>query len=412
MADEAIGSEFSRELIIKFPNNPELQNITGEHILQESFTLKEAVCDSEEFKFGGCISSSVEIELLNINPDVIKNKTVEITLRSGIYGQVIFPGIPYEGWNCPSDGLYPGKHYEYYSNAPLLYGRIEDVKRQKDRQISKVTAYDELYYLCNNKNIYSSLSDFVMYSGTSTTFENMGQRVLQAIDSGRDVFPESLKFERNFPGQVNRALSLKYERFKSVFAGKADATEMLRMFCEYSGGFGYLEPYNKKFQIIRFPDAEKTKTITEYSDLSFEEFVTLPFGKYSCQYGDDSAYSSRFGNRLLEYSTYSAENQLLNCIEDSRTDCASGYLEGISQGFVVDYLSTSTTKMAVETFRPFECTMNYNRDIKLGDRIRIKTDYADVPYVESYVLERTIKGISGAMMTISAQGVKKQEESE
>ena len=56
--------------------------------------------------------------------------------------------------------------------------------------------------------------------------------------------------------------------------------------------------------------------------------------------------------------------------------------------------------------------MNYNSDIGLGDRIRIKTEYADVPYVESYVLERTVKGISGAMMTISAQGVKKQEESE
>ena len=331
MADEIVGSEFSRELVIKFPNNPEMRDITGEHILQESFTLKEAVCDSEEFKFGGCISSSLEVELLNINPDTIKNKTIQVNFKSGIYGVVIYPGMPDENWSYPSDRIYPGMHYEYYGSTPLFYGRVEDVKRQNDRQISKVTAYDELRYICD-KNIYTYLSSFVERSGKNTTFNIFAQRVAQYIDDSQGVIPTTLEFERKSPAQPDRALSLKLDRFKDVFKGTVNASEMLGIVCEYAGGFGHFDPRNNKLEILRFPSKDKTKTITEYSNLSFEEFITLPFGKYSCQFGDDSSYSSRFGNRLVEYSTYSASNQLLDCIEDSHTDYAYNFLEGVSQG--------------------------------------------------------------------------------
>lgn len=60
---------FAREIIISFPNNPDMTDITGENIVSESLKYEEAICDSN-FKFGGCISSKFEISLLNVSAEI------------------------------------------------------------------------------------------------------------------------------------------------------------------------------------------------------------------------------------------------------------------------------------------------------------------------------------------------------
>ena len=58
-------------------------------------------------------------------------------------------------------------------------------------------------------------------------------------------------------------------------------------------------------------------------------------------------------------------------------------------------------------YRPYSCVIN-DPSVRLGSKVKIKTDDELVPYVESYVLKRSIKGINAMTVTISAEGDQRQ----
>ena len=100
-------------------NFPDLNfTIANETIHQESVTIKESICDSEDLQLGGCIASSCEFEV------------------SELVGKEL-AGLEFTARLLVNDG----------KDAVVQMGkyRVDSAKRVNDKDYRKITAYDALY---------------------------------------------------------------------------------------------------------------------------------------------------------------------------------------------------------------------------------------------------------------------------
>jgi hypothetical protein len=100
-------------------NFPDLDyTITNETLHQESVTIKESICDSEDLQLGGCIASSCEFEV------------------SELVGKEL-AGLEFTARLLVNDG----------KDAVVQMGkyRVDSAKRVNDKDYRKITAYDALY---------------------------------------------------------------------------------------------------------------------------------------------------------------------------------------------------------------------------------------------------------------------------
>jgi hypothetical protein len=100
-------------------NFPDLNfTIANETLHQESVTIKESICDSEDLQLGGCIASSCEFEV------------------SELVGKEL-AGLEFTARLLVNDG----------KDAVVQMGkyRVDSAKRVNDKDYRKITAYDALY---------------------------------------------------------------------------------------------------------------------------------------------------------------------------------------------------------------------------------------------------------------------------
>ena len=92
--------------------------ITNETLHQESVTIKESICDSEDLQLGGCIASSCEFEVSELAGKELAG--LEFTARLLV--------------NDGKDAVVPMGKY-----------RVDSAKRVNDKDYRKIVAYDALY---------------------------------------------------------------------------------------------------------------------------------------------------------------------------------------------------------------------------------------------------------------------------
>lgn len=92
--------------------------ITNETLHQESVTIKESICDSEDLQLGGCIASSCEFEVSELAGKELAG--LEFTARLLV--------------NDGKDVVVPMGKY-----------RVDSAKRVNDKDYRKIVAYDALY---------------------------------------------------------------------------------------------------------------------------------------------------------------------------------------------------------------------------------------------------------------------------
>ena len=100
-------------------NFPDLNfTITNETLHQESVTIKESICDSEDLKLGGCIASSCEFEVSELENNQLA-------------------GLEFTAKLLVNDG----------KDAVVKMGkyRVDSAKRVNDKDYRKIVAYDALY---------------------------------------------------------------------------------------------------------------------------------------------------------------------------------------------------------------------------------------------------------------------------
>lgn len=92
--------------------------ITNETLHQESVTIKESICDSEDLQLGGCIASSCEFEVSELAGKELSG--LEFTAKILV--------------NDGQDAVVPMGKY-----------RVDSAKRVDDKDYRKIVAYDALY---------------------------------------------------------------------------------------------------------------------------------------------------------------------------------------------------------------------------------------------------------------------------
>lgn len=374
---------YARELIISFPDNPEIADVSNENISAESLMFEESICDGN-FKLGGCIASKFEIDLLNTTPNTIMGKKIAVKLKEYYHGSTIFPADEISLY--PSDDIYPNCYFKFIANSDFFIGTIDSAKRQKDKQITHIIAYDDMYTI-GNINCYEWFSSFCIYS-PSATVKSLTESLL---GSPLNRLTQSINTNNFGNANTDISLSLSNALAGDVCNGELLASEVLNNLCEIIGRFGVVE--HGVFTLKNL--STDVKEISSYKDLDYEDYITNPFNIILCKYNKDKwAINKRASTNPSTYSI--SDNVITQCCDN--IDTANAINAGLYN------MGLTNPKYQ---FRPFSCTIN-DPGIKIGDKVKIPTGDDLVPYVESYVLKRTVKGINGMLITISADGDQQQ----
>lgn len=125
------------------------EEIDSEYIVAESFELKNAISDESELKLGGCIISEMRIQLFD-DKNVFANltgKKIEVKISQDYTEGILYPNNNI----CPSIEITPLYTKKTTSEVKIFCGFVNSVKRQKNRRIREIIAYDELYKLSTYK---------------------------------------------------------------------------------------------------------------------------------------------------------------------------------------------------------------------------------------------------------------------
>lgn len=370
---------------------PELSLVlTNENFLSESMRIKQAICDSSKYKLGGCISSEFKIKVINLPCGVI-GKRIVVTMTAVFQNNNAYPSDSI----FPGDDFYPSEDTELIYQKRIFTGTVVDVKRQKEKYIKELVAYDKMAELAD-VDVHTFLFGVASYSPDKFV---LGRDLSDSEPGLREViFSRAKIFEMNrapYDELINDKAKWYFNPnlMREKWSPKISAYDFLHAYSELNAVFAMFNEFN----YLEFITCEKTNVyeINSYkAPMSFEDFTTRTINNVNLNYGDNAVIRS---NGVVAQITNSYEidgNMLCECRSDT-TKLAT----------VINNLQTKLTQ--ISTYRPFELETVARLWLKPGDWIRVNTfdeEIGENGYVDLLILERTIKGIQGLTDTFKAQG--------
>lgn len=333
--------------------------IDNSQIISESLTITESVCSGQNITFGQCCASMFEITVADVLMD-LTGKEFMATVEIGGYEMAF--------------GIYKVDSF---------------VREQADRRRKKITAYDRML------NFDIDVADWYQ----------------------RLTFPLTLKQFRDSlcahvgVTQVMTELPLDGMQItKTIEPEQLDGRKVLMAICEINGCFGNFDKTGRltyKFlgnsslfpSETLYPDDElfpsemtNAETLSYYkqSETHYEDYLVNPIDKVQIRQEEgDVGASYGPGNNCYviqgNYLVYGKSGQELLAIAATVYDQISG-----------------------RVYRPCHIVGPALPWVEVGDGIIC---YTTDDVIETYCLERTLKGIQGMMDTYEAQGSLEQEQS-
>ena len=353
--DLFLENSIKKNLIIKF-NGGEISN---SDIFYETMELTESICSDNQITFGNCEASVFKITIANIN-------------------------VPLEGkWITVSTIL------DDKTDEPFVFGtyKVASFKPTADRSRRELVAYDAI------KDILSAdMTDW--YNGLAFPM---------SLKKFRDSFFEHLGFEQEETTLTNDEMVVEKTIESDEISGKC----IINAICEINGCFGHVNR-NNKFQ---------------YLEIALNQFGLYPRNDI---YPADDLYpvepsGRKIANNLwisCEYEDYLVEK--IDTLQIRQKENDIGVIIGngenlyvIQDNFLVygksgsdlEQIAKNTFNVikSLSKYRPYSVECLGNPCIEVGDAIRIT---AKSEIIESYVLQRTIKGIQSLRDTYKADGQK------
>lgn len=353
--DLFLENSIKKNLIIKF-NGGEISN---SDIFYETMELTESICSDNQITFGNCEASVFKITIANIN-------------------------VPLEGkWITVSTIL------DEKTDEPFVFGtyKVASFKPTADRSRRELVAYDAI------KDILSSdMTDW--YNGLAFPM---------SLKKFRDSFFEHLGFEQEETILTNDEMVVE----KTIESDEISGKYIINAICEINGCFGHVNR-NNKFQ---------------YLEIAFNQFGLYP--RNDIYPADDLHPVEPSGRKIAnnlwiscEYEDYLVEK--IDTLQIRQKENDIGVIIGngenlyvIQDNFLVYGKSSSDLEQiakntfnvikSLSKYRPYSVECLGNPCIEVGDAIRIT---AKSEIIESYVLQRTIKGIQSLRDTYKADGQK------
>lgn len=353
--DLFLENSIKKNLIIKFDGG----EISNSDIFYETMELTESICSDNQITFGNCEASVFKITIANIN-------------------------VPLEGkWITVSTIL------DDKTDEPFVFGtyKVASFKPTADRSRRELVAYDAI------KDILSAdMTDW--YNGLSFPM---------SLKKFRDSFFEHLGFEQEETTLTNDEMVVE----KTIESDEISGKYIINAICEINGCFGHVNR-NNKFQ---------------YLEIALNQFGLYPRNDI---YPADNLYpvepsGRKIANNLwisCEYEDYLVEK--IDTLQIRQKENDIGVIIGngenlyvIQDNFLVygksgsdlEQIAKNTFNVikSISKYRPYSVECLGNPCIEVGDAIRIT---AKSEIIESYILQRTIKGIQSLRDTYKADGQK------
>lgn len=386
--------------------------ITNENLDTQSIELTESLCSESELKFGCCESSRLKFKCSDV--------AVSLTGK----------------WITASIVL------DSHEDAPFVVGtyKVESDKLTADRMHREVVAYDAMRDIINSS----------MIEWYNSVFPSGNERV--PMHSFRQKFADHFGLEQagavgNVLEDGTLSLDLVNDRVylsKTIQVGEGTETDngteqvsilkesslsgldVISAICEINGCFchinrkGELEyVYLKQDTMGLYPSETlypghapdylpQAKTLNLYpqepdsfeikrsccASCKYEDYLVKPITKLQIRQNEDDV-----GCVYPEGEISKDDNCYI--IEDNFLVYGKGAEE------LAQIAANIFRKITDIIYRPFSAEVRGNPCVETGDAIRISTKY-DI--IESYVLNRTMKGGHGLMGSISSQGAERYAE--
>lgn len=340
--------------------------IDNNNIYSESFELKESLCSESELRLGSCESSELKIKVRN---EFGSLKGKKITVSHVLNG---------------------------LTDTPFRIGKytIESCELSGDKKYVSFTAYDEMYRIINADVVDWYDSIFQVKDSTAQTIDDTDEDSAEdtptieyepvTLKELRDSFFEYLGVEQE--ETELRLDSLEIE--KTINSYSLSGLKVISAICELNGVFGHI---NREgiFTYVSLKKSSEDGTIasekdyTTYQSCEYDEFITQTIDSVQIRQEDDDI-GATYGDGSNAYVVQ--DNFLVYGKTESELEIIGYNIWDSISGVV---------------YRPFTATMQGKPYMEVGDRIKISTTTMDV---ESYILERTFKGILSLKDTFETQG--------
>lgn len=369
---------------IRIATDDGLFTATNPDINWENFELTESICSESELRLGSCEASMVKFQIRNAF-------------------------IPLAGkWLTVTETL------DKNTDVPFQYGRYKvfsDVPTA-DKEYRDITAYDAMYDILN-ADMAAWYNSVLPNENSTVTLRQFRTSFIRHFGL-TEVVPEG--------GLVNDSMVVERTIQPEQISGK----DIITAICEINGCFGHIGR-DGKFHYVYLPQAiEGLYPANDlYPDRAPEwmaqaktghlypqdpKTTALGIGRYiKCQYED---YTTK---RIAKLQIRQKENDIgIIWPNENSVDSDNCYI--IEDNFLV-YGKTHEQILAIAQnifrkitdiiYRPFDCTAVGNPCLEVGDPVRLPTKYKNV---ESYILERNLKGIQSLRDDYTAKGKEKYAE--
>lgn len=340
-------------------------NITNTDIHSEQFELTESLCSDAQLRFGSCEASMIKFRISNVFTP-LKDKWLTVT----------------ETLNHNTDTPFSFGEYKVYSDTPTA-----------DRRYRDVVAYDKMYDIIN-----TDLTEW--YNSLFPTDDTE-----MTLKEFRTSLMNYLGVEQEDVTLVNDDMIVK----KTIQPTQLSGRDVISSICEINGCFGHIGRDGKFHYVFLLKYAQglyPSNDLYPADNLFPRESIANKIDKslyIDCQYED---YLSQ---KITKLQIRQEENDIGTIYPGgTSTDTDNTYI--IQDNFLVygksaselEEIAGNLFEIIEDTeYRPFKAEVVGTPCFEVGDAVRFNTTYQ---IVESYVLNRTLKGVQGLRDSFSAEG--------
>lgn len=347
-----VRSNVPKELLLYFPNLD--LRIETDQIVDDSFELNESICSDTDLVIGSCEAAQFKVKVADVVAD-LKDQIMIVT-------QIV-------------DGQY---------EMPLGTYKVDSVPKQADLRFKEIIAYDAM------KGTDKDVSTWY----NSLTFPIKKKTMMQSLLTYLGI---------NYEEQTLQNDDVLIE--KTVNPSYLKGRDVLICLCALSGGFGHITRLNK-FKVIvlsglglypsetlypaedLFPSESNEFLSAGYMESDYEEYIVEPITGIKIV-EDDEDYGTMVGT---DENIYTITGNFLLYGKGSNE------LKAIANNILL--------VLKNKYYRPHSTKMIGLPYIEVGDAINIiTTDDA----IETFVFQRTLKGIQALTDDITATGNKIRE---
>ena len=350
--------------------------ITNETIHQESITLKQSICDSDELEFGGCIASELTFEVSEAMNADIKGKKFEFLMQS----------------------VEVGNDSDCTDFKTLGVFIVDDVQMVDGKDYKKVTAYDMMYDAV--KTDVSNWYNNIFPKTTNVKTDENGNEVEEIVYG-----PVTLK---NFRNSLLEYIGIPYdlatlpnddmsvEKTINVENG-LNGQQLLKMISVLQGGFGKINN-NGYFEIINLNNGETLEILDICDDFEYSEYIDLKYTEYDCM--------------PITCIKFTTDSEDTGCVVGS--DTSNPYL---ITGNIMLYGKSATELTEIGNnilpnlqfkYKPVTSSLKGFPYAHTGHKLLFKNTTNNTN-VESYVFARELTGIQSMKDTFTAKGTEYRE---